>query len=177
VVPPVITRVRNEKSLRLSGEVADGTLLAEAVTPGYVAWARERIDEGRRAAGRTDHHDLTVYLLTDPDDPARAASRQTATVALRAVGPPRGLDADLTARLAELCGTVADDAALAAALPDEYLDLITVSGPPSAWVEQVRAFERAGAHAVALVPSADPEIAAAQLRSTASLNSSLRSAQ
>ena len=174
---PVVTGVRNEKSLRLSGAVADGTLLAEAATPGYAAWARERIDEGRRAAGRTDHHELTAYLLIDPDDPSRSSTRETATVALRAVGPPRGLTPELAGRLAELAATIGDDAALAAALPAEYLDLISISGSPEAWPEQARAFQRAGVDALALVPSIDPETAAAQLRSTASLNSTLRSAR
>lgn len=59
--PPVYTGVRGAKSLGLSGEVADGTILTELSGPTYVRWARERIEEGRQKAGRTDGHRITVY--------------------------------------------------------------------------------------------------------------------
>jgi alkanesulfonate monooxygenase SsuD/methylene tetrahydromethanopterin reductase-like flavin-dependent oxidoreductase (luciferase family) len=69
--PPIYTGVRGPKSLKLSGEVADGTILVERSGPTYVRWARERIDEGRQAAGRTDEHRVTVYALWgDPVEPA-----------------------------------------------------------------------------------------------------------
>jgi hypothetical protein len=59
--------VRGAKSLALSGEVADGTILVEGSTPSYVKWARERIDEGRRNASRTDDHQVTVYAIWGQD--------------------------------------------------------------------------------------------------------------
>lgn len=65
--PPLYTGVRGAKSLALSGEVADGTILVEGSTPSYVMWARERIDEGRRNAGRTDDHEVTVYAVWGSD--------------------------------------------------------------------------------------------------------------
>jgi len=69
VVPPVSAGVRGPKSLELSGRAADGTVLDTLSTPGYVRQARERIDAGRAAAGRTDPHRLTVfaYCATDAD--------------------------------------------------------------------------------------------------------------
>jgi 5,10-methylenetetrahydromethanopterin reductase len=69
--PPIYTGVRGAKSLRLSGEVADGTVLAELSGPTYVRWARERIDEGRHAAGRTDGHRVTVYALWGDSEEVR----------------------------------------------------------------------------------------------------------
>ena len=60
-VPPVSVGVRGPRSLELSGRVADGTVLDWLSTPAYVRWARERIDAGRAAAGRTDPHRLTVF--------------------------------------------------------------------------------------------------------------------
>ena len=59
--PPVSAGVRGPRSLELSGRVADGTVLDWLSTPAYVRWARERIDAGRAAAGRTDAHRLTVF--------------------------------------------------------------------------------------------------------------------
>jgi hypothetical protein len=65
--------------LKLSGEVADGTILVERSGPTYVRWARERIEEGRQAAGRTDEHRLTVYALWgDQEEPARPDGEQFA---------------------------------------------------------------------------------------------------
>ena len=37
------------KMLRLSGEIANGTVLSVAAGHDYVRWARERIDEGQQA--------------------------------------------------------------------------------------------------------------------------------
>ncbi len=50
------------RTLRLSGEVGDGTILSGGTTPEQVRAARARIDEGRAVAGRTDPHRITVYL-------------------------------------------------------------------------------------------------------------------
>jgi 5,10-methylenetetrahydromethanopterin reductase len=69
-VPPIYTGVRGAKSLTLSGEVADGTILTELSGPTYVRWARERIAEGM--AGRRDPHRVTVYALWGDSEEARA---------------------------------------------------------------------------------------------------------
>lgn len=55
--PPVLAGVRNEKSLRLSGRCADGTILAELCSPDYLNWAHDRIAEG----GGGDDHRMTVF--------------------------------------------------------------------------------------------------------------------
>jgi len=60
-VPAILAGVVGPKSLRLSGRVADGTLLPESVGPDQVAQARLAVNEGRAEAGRTDHHHITVF--------------------------------------------------------------------------------------------------------------------
>ncbi len=67
-VPPVSLGVVGPKGLELSGRVADGTVLDWLSSPGYVRHARERIDAGRAAAGRTDPHRLTVFLMAAGDE-------------------------------------------------------------------------------------------------------------
>jgi alkanesulfonate monooxygenase SsuD/methylene tetrahydromethanopterin reductase-like flavin-dependent oxidoreductase (luciferase family) len=69
----VVAGVTGPRSLRLSGEAADGTLLTASTAPEGVRQARVIIDEGRRAAGRTDSHPVVVYLhaATGPDAAAR----------------------------------------------------------------------------------------------------------
>ncbi|MEV0980768.1 LLM class flavin-dependent oxidoreductase [Streptomyces sp. NPDC049915] len=71
---PVLAGVTGPRSLRLSGETADGTLLTMNNSPDAVRRARRIIDEGREAAGRLgDPHRVVVYLLaaTGPDAQAR----------------------------------------------------------------------------------------------------------
>ncbi len=62
-VPGVSVGAIGPRTLRLSGEVADGTVLTASTTPDGVRRARRLIDEGRAAAGRTDPHPITVYLI------------------------------------------------------------------------------------------------------------------
>lgn len=71
---PVLAGVTGPRSLRLSGEAADGTLLTIVNSADGVRRAREIVDEGREAAGRLgDPHRVVVYLLTvtGPDAEAR----------------------------------------------------------------------------------------------------------
>ncbi|OLF15054.1 LLM class flavin-dependent oxidoreductase [Actinophytocola xanthii] len=71
--PKIFVGAEGERSLRLSGELADGTVLHASHGPAAVRRARDHIDEGRAAAGRTDHHELVVYMhtTTGPDAQAR----------------------------------------------------------------------------------------------------------
>ncbi|WP_173128158.1 LLM class flavin-dependent oxidoreductase [Kibdelosporangium persicum] len=61
-VPPLIAGATGPRSLKLCGEVADGTLLTAATTVDMLRQARQLIDQGRAAAGRTDDHQVIVYL-------------------------------------------------------------------------------------------------------------------
>ncbi|MEV0178125.1 LLM class flavin-dependent oxidoreductase [Streptomyces sp. NPDC050625] len=63
------------RTLRLSGEAADGTILTAATSPDGVRRARRLIDEGRASAGRTDRHEVVVYLLTATGADAAARLR------------------------------------------------------------------------------------------------------
>lgn len=54
--------VRGPVSLRLAGEVANGTIMGEGIAPADVAEIRQTIDEGRTAGKRTDHHQLTAFV-------------------------------------------------------------------------------------------------------------------
>jgi alkanesulfonate monooxygenase SsuD/methylene tetrahydromethanopterin reductase-like flavin-dependent oxidoreductase (luciferase family) len=58
---PVVAGVRGPRSLKLSGSIADGTVLSEGTSPDGVRAARRLIDEGRSEADRTGVHDITVF--------------------------------------------------------------------------------------------------------------------
>jgi alkanesulfonate monooxygenase SsuD/methylene tetrahydromethanopterin reductase-like flavin-dependent oxidoreductase (luciferase family) len=60
--PALLAGAEGPRSLRLSGEVADGTILTAGTTPDGVREARRLIEEGRVAAGRGEPHPITVYV-------------------------------------------------------------------------------------------------------------------
>jgi 5,10-methylenetetrahydromethanopterin reductase len=60
---PVAAGVTGPNSLRLSGEVASATVIAEGFGPDRLVEARALIDEGRERAERTDPHHMYVFTL------------------------------------------------------------------------------------------------------------------
>ena len=140
--PPVVAGVRRARSLALSGRVADGTVLSELAGPEYVRWAR-----GRIAAERP--HRVVVYAFCsvgDDGEAARAALRPELARRLVQGGPhveQAGIAEEVAGR---------DPERLAAELPDEWLDRLTVSGTPAQARTAVQALGDAGADAVVLVP-------------------------
>ena len=59
---PVFAGATGDRTLRLSGECADGTVITAGTTPEGVVRARRLIEEGRAAAGRTGAHTVVLYL-------------------------------------------------------------------------------------------------------------------
>ncbi len=164
-VPRILAGVRGPRSLQLSGESADGTVLAEPAAPAYVAWAREQIDAGRQAAGRTDPHRLVVYnWISVADDPAAARDAVRGTVAAsidpaqRAQLGPLPFADELLELAARSTG-----AERAAAIPDAWLDELAIIGTPSTAAGRVAELRAAGADSVVLIPLPGAEHAALDL--------------
>jgi alkanesulfonate monooxygenase SsuD/methylene tetrahydromethanopterin reductase-like flavin-dependent oxidoreductase (luciferase family) len=77
----VLAGATGPRSLRLTGEAADGTILTASTNAEGVRTARRLVEEGRAAAGReAGPHRLVVYLLTatGPDAAARLRAELTA---------------------------------------------------------------------------------------------------
>lgn len=156
VVPPIRLGVAGPRMLRLSGEVGDGTLLSVLAGPDYVRWARDRIAEGAARAGRDPaHHEVVVFAIHSSDrdgDAARAMLRPTVAFYLAAGGrnaltDAYGISDDLEAMLdAGGVDAVRD------ALPDAWVDDLTVSGTPEECATRVRDLLDAGADRVCLFP-------------------------
>ncbi len=158
-MPPVVLGVRGAKSLVLSGRCADGTILAECASPAYVAWAREKIEEGMRDARRTQPHRLTVYALcavseTDPDGARAAVRRATADMLgdghSTAQTAPLPFAAELD-RLIERGGAEA----LMQQIPDDWLDDLAITGRPEGGAAAIARLRAAGADSVVLVPTVE----------------------
>lgn len=155
--PPVVVGVRNAKSLALAGRCADGTILIEGSSPAYARWARERIEEGRRAASVARPHRLTVYALcaVSQADPAAARQAVREAVAEMLVDPGAAVLIDALAYADHLRRMAAEGAAaLAGRMPDAWLTDLAITGSPEEGAASVRALAMAGVGSVILVPPA-----------------------
>lgn len=77
--PAILAGATGPRSLRLAGELADGTILSSGTSPDQLRDARRLVDEGRARGGRTDTHPMVVYVhvATGSDAVARLdAERQ-----------------------------------------------------------------------------------------------------
>jgi alkanesulfonate monooxygenase SsuD/methylene tetrahydromethanopterin reductase-like flavin-dependent oxidoreductase (luciferase family) len=74
VVPQVLVGAIGPRTLRLSGEAADGTILVAGNGPEEVRRARELIAEGQAAAGRVGGHRLVANLHVADRDAAQTAA-------------------------------------------------------------------------------------------------------
>ena len=74
--PPVLSAAAGPRTLRVSGQFADGTILDSSATLDRLRAAREAIDQARAAAGLASPHQVVVYLLTvtGPEAARRLAS-------------------------------------------------------------------------------------------------------
>ncbi|WP_353808851.1 LLM class flavin-dependent oxidoreductase [Agromyces sp. SYSU T00194] len=61
--PAVYAAGQGPKTLRLTGEVADGTVLTEGTTPTMLRDAISLVEAGREASGRSGRNDIVVYVL------------------------------------------------------------------------------------------------------------------
>jgi 5,10-methylenetetrahydromethanopterin reductase len=153
VVPPVFAGVRGPRSLRLAGQAATGTILAEPVTPEYLRFARAEI-------GVADHEVVAYSLASVASDPAVA--RERVRGALAVVGEPDWAPhvsmLDFWPELVALRERVSSAAEFAAALPDEWVDRLTLAGTPDSVRLRLADLGRAGADRVSLIPM-DPSLA------------------
>jgi alkanesulfonate monooxygenase SsuD/methylene tetrahydromethanopterin reductase-like flavin-dependent oxidoreductase (luciferase family) len=151
VRPPVVLGVRRPLGLKVSGRSADGTILAEPSPPPYIQWARERIEEGRAAAGRTDPHRLTVFVKGRVDSDRTLAREVLAGIVTKesvaAQLAPLGRDAEL-----DELRVLGDPAAIASRIPDDLIDLLAAAGTPQQVVASLRGVADSGVDAIAFVP-------------------------
>ena len=163
VAPLVIAGVRGPKSLAVSGRVADGTALAEPVTPEYLETVRRQIDAGRP-------HRIVAYNVAAVH-PEASAARDIARTRLDWVGEPDGRVHIEPLPFAEeffaLRAAAGSPAEFAAALPDAWVDQLAVVGTVETARARLDELYAAGANSVVLLPAGDDPFAA--LRELAAL--------
>ncbi|MGH8916295.1 MAG: LLM class flavin-dependent oxidoreductase [Acidimicrobiia bacterium] len=153
---PIRLGVLGPKMLRLSGQIADGSILSVAAGADYVNWARQRIDEGREQAGRASQHSITVfaiYAIDDDRERARAAARSTLAFYKAAGGRNALTDvAGISDDLQEMRARGGADL-IETEMPESWVDELAVAGTPREVRERIGRLFDAGADSVALVPA------------------------
>ena len=155
--PPVVLGVRRPLGLRASGRSADGTILAEPSAPAYIRWARERIEEGRASAGRTDPHRVTVFVKGRVDADRGHAREVVADMLLSESVAAQLAPLHREAELAEL-RALGDPATVAPLIPDDLLDELTATGTAEQVITSLSAIAETGVDTIVFVPiGPDPD--------------------
>jgi alkanesulfonate monooxygenase SsuD/methylene tetrahydromethanopterin reductase-like flavin-dependent oxidoreductase (luciferase family) len=151
---PIYMGLVNEKGLRLSGEIADGTVLSVLAGVDYIRWARERIAEGMETGGRSGRHQVTTYVLYSclPDGAAaREALRDVTAFYLEAMpdnalGQVYGIVPQVAAMLPGGAEQIARE------MPAAWLEDLVIAGDPDECAVKLRAFLDAGSDTIGLWP-------------------------
>lgn len=149
---PLYAGVIGPKSLALSGEIADGTVISVMAGPKYVAEARRITTEAAQCAGRKAPHQLPTltFCFIDPNAKrARQAARGILAMML-ALGPDTmtslyGADDQLRDMIARGGMDV-----IATEIPDEWIDWFCTAGDPEQCLERIRGLQHAGSTSVIL---------------------------
>lgn len=147
-VPLVLAGVRGPKSLALSGRHADGTILAEPVSPAYVRFARSHI-------GPAAHHRIVAYNVAAVDDD-QGRARERVRGALWWAGEP-AWQAEIAplpfaGELGLLRREAGSTAEFARRLPGEWIDALALVGSPDAVRARLGELHAAGAQHLVLSP-------------------------
>lgn len=178
---PVYLGALGPRMLGLSGEQADGAAL-NWCTPEQVAWSRERIAEGARAAGRDPTKvKVAEYIRVCVDDDLDAARRALARAAIGyALGPQGATEraralgyrahfermgfADALAELDRMRDGGASADQMADAFPAEHLKRVGYYGPAKgaaqAFARLAEGLDIAIVRVVAARPGVEPVLAA-----------------
>jgi 5,10-methylenetetrahydromethanopterin reductase len=154
---PIHMGVSGHRMLRLSGELADGSILSVGGGVKYVTWARQQIDAGRSKAGRTSPHHVTAFALYAVDaDRHRARDEVRGPMAFyKAAGGVNAMTdvEEISETLTEMLDRGGTDV-VAREMPERWLEDMSVCGTPEDCAHSIRALYEAGADSVALFPVA-----------------------
>jgi 5,10-methylenetetrahydromethanopterin reductase len=150
---PLYTGVIGPKSLALSGEIADGTVVTVMAGPKYIERAREITADAAARAARARPHALPTlsYCFIDRDGAAaRRAARAAIAQMLALAGPDLlthvyGIDDLLRDMIARGGASVVE-----AEMPDEWIDWFAAAGEPDQCLERLRSLRDAGSTSVVL---------------------------
>jgi 5,10-methylenetetrahydromethanopterin reductase len=150
IVPPVFAGVRGPKSLAVSGRVANGTILAEPVTPEYLRAVREQVGAPR------SQHEFVAYNFAAVDDSiehARDLARQSLVWIGEPDWAPHIAPLPFADAFAKLRASADSREEFAAQLPDEWVDQLAIVGSPKQVRARLAELAEAGADHLILMPA------------------------
>jgi alkanesulfonate monooxygenase SsuD/methylene tetrahydromethanopterin reductase-like flavin-dependent oxidoreductase (luciferase family) len=161
----LLTGVVGPRSLELSGQIADGTIISVLAGPTYLRSAVDSVRTGMAKSGRTTHAVPTFAICGVSDD--RHAARAAIRPLLAAYIEGMTVHSPLLTRTHfadELAKLLAEGGAelLAAEMPDEWIDELAVAGDPADVLAGITRLHKAGATSVVLTfnpATADQELA------------------
>lgn len=157
-VPPVLAGVRGPVSLRRCARVSDGTILAEPVTPEYLAVVRGLVSAAEtETEAETDGRPRIVgYNIAAIDDSAARAC-DLARQGLRWIGDPEWAPhieplpfADEFASMRRQAGSREE---FAAALPDAWVEKLAIAGTAHSAAARIKELAAAGLSDLVLIPA------------------------
>src|SRR5690554_3264077 len=156
VVPPIYAGVRGPRSLALAGEIADGTILAEPVTPEYLRTSLGLIEGG-------PEHRVITYNAAFVDDDV-AAARAVVRPGLEFIGEPDwAVHIDplpFAEEFRRLRAASSSRLEFTERMPDEWVDQLAIAGPPDVARAHLDAQHAAGVSSAVLIPAGPDPLAA-----------------
>jgi alkanesulfonate monooxygenase SsuD/methylene tetrahydromethanopterin reductase-like flavin-dependent oxidoreductase (luciferase family) len=151
---PLYMGVVGPKMLKVSGEIADGTVISVLAGVDYLRWAREQIDAGRAAAGRTDPHRIVTFAMFAVDnDGSVAKDRLRGLMGFYLAAMARSSLTEVYGIADELVELAKDGPVpVAEAMPDTWIDDLAVVGTPDECAQRIQALLAAGSDSVVLFP-------------------------
>lgn len=148
--------VLGPKLLRLSGEIADGTVVSVLAGVAYLQWLQEQVAAGQEAAGRAGqpHRIATFALYAVDEDGAKAkqAVRDVTAFYLGAVGPTALTEAyGVNDQLEDMLDRGGAET-VAREMPDQWVEDLAIAGDPDECAAKIQAFLDAGSDSVILFP-------------------------
>ena len=159
--PPVWVAASGPKTLRLTGEIAEGAIVLAGLFPEAVQYALDHLREGRDAgalAGTPIDTTVFMYGAVDTDvERALAAARPIAAWFPQtaphycALG---GMDAELVAEVRKRYqgGEFQEAGSAASLISDELVQRFALAGPPAAAIEKVETLMALGVRNFTLFP-------------------------
>ena len=160
---PVYISAEGPRALRVAGRVADGAILGTGFDLEVLAWARERIAEGAREAGR-DPAEVDIMpagMICVDDDGARARRLVRTRLANRAhhnfrstleTVPPEEVAGVKRFMVAFDISKPLEERIDPDLVTDYLIRRFTIAGTPEECVERVRALAQAGVKRLLLTP-------------------------
>ena len=149
---PIIVAAIGPRMVSLAGEISDGVILSVLSSPDYVRDTVARIRAEHPAAGERSIAVIAMFNCDENGDVARDAGRRQLGSYLTRVSPMTdalGISDEVLRRRA-----IMTDEEFVAAVPDEWVDAMTISGTPAECRAAIDRLTEAGATSVVLYLSA-----------------------